>query len=127
MFLGQKVHYYMIYIAYYTELNLQICNYAQKRCIFSENSKYAPDENIYSYFCLRRKAANFCHPVGYCGRCLYYKEAWLFCFLLFLSQLDKASIAILSVIQGEKHTACNPFYNCKWIHNLNSLIESYDT
>ena len=30
MFLGEEVHYYMVYIAYYTELNLQICNYAQK-------------------------------------------------------------------------------------------------
>ena len=25
MFLGQEVHYYMVYIAYFTELNLQIC------------------------------------------------------------------------------------------------------
>ena len=30
VFLGQKVRYYMLYIAYYTELNLQICIYAQK-------------------------------------------------------------------------------------------------
>ena len=30
VFLGQEVHYYMVYIAYFTELNLQICNYAQK-------------------------------------------------------------------------------------------------
>ena len=28
VFLGQEVHYYMIYIAYFTELNLQICDYA---------------------------------------------------------------------------------------------------
>ena len=27
---GQEVHYYMVYIAYFTELNLQICDYAQK-------------------------------------------------------------------------------------------------
>ena len=26
--LWQEVHYYMVYIAYYTDLNLQICNYA---------------------------------------------------------------------------------------------------
>ena len=26
MFPGQEVHYYMVYIAYYTELNLQICD-----------------------------------------------------------------------------------------------------
>ena len=31
--LGQEVHYYMVYIAYFTELNLQICDYAQKRRI----------------------------------------------------------------------------------------------
>ena len=30
MLLGQEVHYYMIYIAYFTELNLKICDYAQK-------------------------------------------------------------------------------------------------
>ena len=26
----QEVHYYILYIAYFTELNLQICDYAQK-------------------------------------------------------------------------------------------------
>ena len=30
----QEVHYYMVYIAHYTELNLQIFNYAQKQRIF---------------------------------------------------------------------------------------------
>ena len=29
MFLGQEVHYYIVHIAYYTKLNLQICDYAQ--------------------------------------------------------------------------------------------------
>ena len=29
--LGQEVHYYMVYIANFTELILQICDYAQKR------------------------------------------------------------------------------------------------
>ena len=62
MLLGQEVHYYMVYIAYFTELNLQICDYAQKRCICRENCKYAFDENFYGHFCPRRKAANFCHP-----------------------------------------------------------------
>ena len=33
VFLGQEVHYYMVYIAYFTELILQICNFAQKGCI----------------------------------------------------------------------------------------------
>ena len=31
IFLGQEVHYDMVHIAYYTELNLKICNYTQKR------------------------------------------------------------------------------------------------
>ena len=35
--------FYMVYIAYYTELNFQICNYAQKHRICRENSKYALD------------------------------------------------------------------------------------
>ena len=35
----QEVHYYMVYIAYFTELNLQICDYAQKRRICRENCK----------------------------------------------------------------------------------------
>ena len=52
----------MVYFANYTKLNLQICNYAQKRRICCENSKYAPDKNLCGHFCPRRKAANFCHP-----------------------------------------------------------------
>ena len=35
VFIGQKVHYNMVPIVYYTELNLQICNYARKRRIFA--------------------------------------------------------------------------------------------
>ena len=50
----------MVYIAYYTELNLQILNYAQKQHICRKNSKNALD--FYGHFCPRRKAANFCHP-----------------------------------------------------------------
>ena len=46
MFLGQEVHYYMVYIAHFTELNLQICDYTQKRHICRENCKYAPDERL---------------------------------------------------------------------------------
>ena len=62
VFLGQEVHYYMVYIAHFTELNLQICNDAQKRRICRENCKYALDENLCGHFCPRKKAANFCHP-----------------------------------------------------------------
>ena len=59
---GQEVHYYMVYIAYSTELNLQIYDYAQKRCFCRENCKYALDENFHGHFCPRRKAAKFCYP-----------------------------------------------------------------
>ena len=59
----------MVYIAYHTDLSLQICNYAQKRRICREHIKYALDENFYGYFCHRRKAANFFHP-GQMARCL---------------------------------------------------------
>ena len=52
----------MVYIVYFTELNLQICDYAQKRRICCENCKYALDENFYCHFCSWRKAAKFCHP-----------------------------------------------------------------
>ena len=62
VFLGQEVHYYMVYIAYYIELNLQICDYAQKRRICRENCKYALDKNFHGHFCPPRKAAKFCHP-----------------------------------------------------------------
>ena len=31
VFLKQEVHYFMVYIAYFTELGLQMCDYAQKR------------------------------------------------------------------------------------------------
>ena len=55
VFLGQKVHYYKVYLAYYTELNVQICNYAQKQRICRKNIKFD------GHFCPRRKAANFCH------------------------------------------------------------------
>ena len=64
--LGQEVHYYMVYIAYCTVLNLQICINSLKRRICGENSKYAFDENVYGHFCPRRKAANFCHPDSKC-------------------------------------------------------------
>ena len=62
VFLGQEVHYYMVYIAYFTELNLQICDYAQQRRICCKNCKYALDEHFHGHFCPRRKAAKFCHP-----------------------------------------------------------------
>ena len=44
------MHYYIVYIAYYTELNLQICDYAQKRRICRKNCKYAFDEIFMAIF-----------------------------------------------------------------------------
>ena len=40
----------MVYIAYFTELNLQICEYAQKRSICRENCKYAVAKIIMTIF-----------------------------------------------------------------------------
>ena len=54
----------MVYIAYLTELILQICDYAQKRRILRENCKYALDKNFHCHFCPRQKAAKFRHPDG---------------------------------------------------------------
>ena len=44
----------MVYIAYFTEFILQICDYAQKRRICRENCKYAFDESFHGHFCPRR-------------------------------------------------------------------------
>ena len=75
MVLGQEVHYYIIYIAEYTELNKN-CNYASKRCFCCENNKYVADENFCGHFCPRRKAANFCHPAGYYPPPVHFKISW---------------------------------------------------
>ena len=40
------MHYHLVFIAYQTKLNLQICD-------------YAPDENFYTHLNPRRKAVNF--------------------------------------------------------------------
>jgi len=40
VFLRQEVYYYTVYISYYTDLDFQICKYAQKQRICRENSKY---------------------------------------------------------------------------------------
>ena len=57
VFLRQEVHYYMVYFANYTELDLQICNYAQKRRICRKISICAADENFYGHFCPPQNAA----------------------------------------------------------------------
>ena len=82
VFLGQEVHYYMVYIAYFTELNLQTCDYAQKQRICRENCKYAFDENFHGYFCPRRKAAKFCHPdihIGFLQKIAKNKATFCWC------------------------------------------------
>ena len=68
VFLGQKVPYYMVNIAYYTEFNLQICNYAQKRSIFRENRKTAPDE-IFVVFLSLPKGCQLLPPRSPCSHC----------------------------------------------------------
>ena len=52
----------MVCIAYYTELNVQICNHVQQQHICRENSKHALDESFYGHFFPRQKAASFCYP-----------------------------------------------------------------
>ena len=37
MHLGQEVHYYMVYVAYFTKLDLQISDYAKKTKFFMAN------------------------------------------------------------------------------------------
>ena len=53
------------HIAYYTELNLQICNYALKWCICRKNSKCAPDEDFCGHFCHCWKAATLLSNKNY--------------------------------------------------------------
>ena len=52
----------MVYNAYFTELNLHICDNTQKRRICCKNYKYALNENFDGHSCPWRKAAKFCHP-----------------------------------------------------------------
>ena len=49
MLYGQEMHYYIVYIAYYSEMNLQICNYVQKWRICCK-SVNASDEKIRGIF-----------------------------------------------------------------------------
>ena len=75
--LAQEVHYHMVYIAYFTELNSKIWDYAQKRRICRENCKYAFDERFHGHFCPRRKPAKSCHPVWmYCFVPLYFPTSY---------------------------------------------------
>ena len=53
------MHFYMIYIEYYTQLNLQVCNYAQKRRFCRKNSKYAPDEKFVAIFAFAERLPTF--------------------------------------------------------------------
>ena len=50
---GKKKHFYVINNAFYTELDLQISNYAQKWRISRDNSKYAPEESFVAIFAER--------------------------------------------------------------------------
>ena len=42
----------MVYFAYHTELDLRICNYAQKRCNCRENSKTRLTKSFVTMFAL---------------------------------------------------------------------------
>ena len=91
----------MVYIAYFTDLILQIRNYAQKRRIWRENCKYALEENFHCHFCSRRKAAKFCHPGCVCDQlCLWWAKSYstdmsTYCETLSLSCLWRAPRYVL--------------------------------
>ena len=55
VFFWQEVHYYLVYIAYYTESNSRICSFLQNRRICCENSKYTPDENFVAIFAFTKR------------------------------------------------------------------------
>ena len=63
VFLGQEVHYYMVYIAYFTVLILQICDYAEivnTRLTKIFIAIFAPDERLPSSATLYRSLNNSC-------------------------------------------------------------------
>ena len=93
----------MVYIAYFTGLILQICDYAQKRRIWRKNCKYALDENFHCHFCSRRKAAKFCHPGS--------EWNWI------CQSLLARSHAVLSMCSIDSHFALSPdtvVYGYSW-------------
>ena len=58
IFLGQEVYHSMVYNTYHTKLNLQICNYTQKRRICRENSKNAPAKIFVGIFAFPERLSN---------------------------------------------------------------------
>ena len=78
VFHGQEVHYYMVHIAYFNELNLRICDYAQKRRICRKfvntrltiifMASFAPDEKLPSSATLVSTAAL---------AMVYFFQAWV--------------------------------------------------
>ena len=84
VFLGQEVHYYTVYSAYFTDLDLQICDYAQKQCICRENCKCVLDKNFHGHFCPQRKAVKICHPAVTSAKCHYF-ACFTFCKQAFLA------------------------------------------
>ena len=61
MFLGQEVHYYMMYIAYYTELNLQL---HEKNGAFVAKITNTRQTNLFFTIFALAYAANFCYPAA---------------------------------------------------------------
>ena len=69
VFLGQEVHYYMVYIAYYTESNLQKCNYVQNKVFVAKKGKYTPEDIFMSIFALAERlptSATLCEATTLC-------------------------------------------------------------
>ena len=117
----------MVSIVYYTELNVQICNYAQIQRICNENSKNALDESFYGHFCPRRNVANFCHPgrpnapAVQCLRSLvlsyhmYDFENLVIFDVLFLLWIVEFGIFCINVFLYEKDLRVKSCYACSRI------------
>ena len=95
----------MVYIAYYTKLNVQNGNNAQKRRICRENSKYAPDKKFCGHFCPHPKAANFCHPgMFYIKRLQHKQMRWNF-----ISNSNKYTYVHMNGYQPTKYRTLHHF------------------
>ena len=111
--LGQEMHYYMVYDAYFTELNLKFWDYAQKRRICRENCKYALDERFHGHFCPRRKPAKSCHP-----GCCY--QVW--------SMIDTMPNIIRYMIINWKYWKCKGMFflfSRHWWYNKMSVLSPW--
>ena len=89
VFLGQEVHYYMVCIAYFTELSLQICNCAHKRRICRQLLPPCPTIRFFNWVpalivfvsvpCTRRYIAATCPCASH-----FFHLAVRHCFLILI-------------------------------------------